>query len=114
MGPVLQSTAETEDPLEIRIYGGKDADFELYEDGGDGYAYEKGARATIHMHWDNLKKNFSIGNRSGDFPGMHRERTLDLVLVTGDHGVAIAAESAFDRKVEYDGKSMTINLGGRK
>lgn len=112
MGPVLQSTAETEDPLEIRIYGGKDADFELYEDGGDGYAYENGARATIHMHWDNLKKSFSIGNRSGDFPGMHRDRTLDLVLVTRDHGVAIDPESAFDRKVEYDGKPMTVNLGG--
>ena len=27
MGPVVQSTADAEDPLEIRVYGGKDADF---------------------------------------------------------------------------------------
>jgi alpha-D-xyloside xylohydrolase len=114
MGPVLQSTAETEDPVEIRIYGGKDAEFELYEDGADGYAYEKGARATIHMHWDDRRKNFSIGNRSGDFPGMHRERTFDLVLVTQDHGAGIGSELAFDRKVEYEGKSISVNLGGQK
>ncbi len=42
MGPVVQSAADTEDPLEIRIYSVKDADFLLYEDSGDGYAYEHG------------------------------------------------------------------------
>jgi alpha-D-xyloside xylohydrolase len=41
MGPVVQSAADAEDPLEVRIYGGKDADFQLYEDSGDGYALRK-------------------------------------------------------------------------
>lgn len=36
-GPVVQSTVEPEDKLEIRIYPGRDADFLLYQDSGDGY-----------------------------------------------------------------------------
>jgi len=41
LGPVIQSTDEAEDPLEIRIYPGADAAFSLYEDDGNTYAYEK-------------------------------------------------------------------------
>ena len=40
LGPNIQYAAESQDPIELRIYGGKDADFQLYEDSGDGYAYE--------------------------------------------------------------------------
>jgi alpha-D-xyloside xylohydrolase len=112
MGPVVQSTAKVQDPLEIRIYGGKDADFELYEDGGDGYAYEHGARAIIPMHWDGNKKTLSIGKRSGEFPGIHRERTFDLVVVSREHGIGIGSGSTFNRTVKYDGRPVFANLGG--
>ena len=80
MGPVVQSTAQSQDPLEIRIYGGKDADFQLYEDGGDGYAYENGARATITLHWNDRRKTLSIGDRSGTFPGMPANMSFMLCL----------------------------------
>ena len=80
----MQSAAERADPLEIRIYGGNDADFELYEDGGDSYAYEHGANATIHLHWDDHRKVLFIGDRSGTFPGMLMKHTLQIVL--GDAG----------------------------
>ncbi len=111
MGPVVQSAADTEDPLEVRIYGGKDADFELYEDSGDGYGYEKGARATIHLHWDNRRNVLSISDRVGTFPGMRMRSTFHLVLVKPGHGVGIGAESRFDRSVTYDGHRVKINLG---
>jgi alpha-D-xyloside xylohydrolase len=62
-------------PLGIRIYGGKDADFELYEDGGDGYSYEHGARATVHLHWDERGNALSIGDLTGRFPGMRAKHT---------------------------------------
>ena len=111
MGPVVQSAADVEDPLEIRIYAGKDADFELYEDSGDGYAYEKGARATIHLHWDNRRKVLSIGNRSGTFPGMRLKNTFRIVLVKQGHGVGAGADSGSDRSVTYDGHPTRIDLG---
>jgi alpha-D-xyloside xylohydrolase len=111
MGPIVQSTAEAEDPLEIRIYAGKNADFELYEDSGDGYAYEKGARATIHLHWNELRNVLTIGGRSGTFPGLRLKNTFRIVLVKPGHGVGAGAESSFDRTVMYDGRPNRIKLG---
>ena len=69
LGPIMQSVSEPQDPLEIRIYAGKDADFQLYEDSGDGYAYEHGARAPIHLHWDDHRNALSLGTGLDHFPG---------------------------------------------
>ena len=52
MGPELQYTGEKPaDPIELRIYRGADGTFTLYEDEGDGYAYEKGVYGTIDFRW---------------------------------------------------------------
>jgi alpha-D-xyloside xylohydrolase len=50
-----------EDPIELRIYPGADGDFTLYEDENDNYNYEKGAHATIAMHWDDAAHTLTIG-----------------------------------------------------
>jgi alpha-D-xyloside xylohydrolase len=113
LGPVVQSTADNEDPLEIRIYAGKDADFLLYEDSGDGYAYEQSAKATIHLHWDDRGNTLSIGDRTGAFPGMKSERTFRVVLVKPKRGVGLESDAGTDRPVKYKGHKMTINLGKR-
>jgi alpha-D-xyloside xylohydrolase len=83
-GPEMEwSTEKAEDPIELRVYPGADGDFVLYEDENDGYAYEKGAHATIAMHWDDAGKTLTIGAREGSFPGMLRERTFKVVVGTG-------------------------------
>jgi alpha-D-xyloside xylohydrolase len=111
MGPMVQSAADAADPLEIRIYAGKDAEFQLYEDSGDGYAYEKGTKATIRLLWDNRSRVLSIGDRSGTFPGMRVKDTFRIVQVKPGHGVGAGADSSFDRTVTYDGHRIRINLG---
>jgi alpha-D-xyloside xylohydrolase len=113
MGPIVQSASAPEDPLEIRVYAGKDADFLLYEDGGDGYAYEKGARAAIRLHWDDRRNVLSIGDRSGSFPGMRIKNIFRIVLVRPGQGTGAGSDSGFDRSVTYDGHQMTIDLGGK-
>jgi alpha-D-xyloside xylohydrolase len=110
MGPVVQSAADAADPLEIRIYGGKNADFQFYEDSGDGYAYEKGARATIHLHWDNSRNVLSIGDRSGAFPGMPAKHNFHIVLVGQAHGAGATEAPNADRSVTYEGHQMSIAL----
>lgn len=111
MGPVVQSTAAVEDPLEIRIYGGKDADFLLYEDAGDGYAYEQGARATIPLHWDDHRSTLSIGARSGSFPGMLKRHIFRIVLVREGHGIGDGSTALPDQSITYDGDRTSIRLG---
>jgi alpha-D-xyloside xylohydrolase len=110
LGPKVQSTAEAEDPLEVRVYSGKDADFELYEDSGDGYAYEHGARAFIPMHWDERRQLLVIGPTQGEFPGMRKQHTVRIVRVRRGEGVGMESDQHVDRVVKYDGRRIAVRL----
>jgi alpha-D-xyloside xylohydrolase len=112
LGPIVQSTAEAQDPIVIRIYGGRDADYQFYQDSGDGYGYEHGARAVIPMHWDDHRQSLIIGPTRGDFPGAKRQHTFQVVKVRASHGVGIDPEQNFDRTVKYDGRRMVVRLKG--
>lgn len=109
-GPQVQSTAESSDPLEIRVYPGADGAFDLYDDAGDGYAYERGERAVIPMRWDDRRQTLTLGTRQGSYPGMEPRRTFRVVIVRTGHGVGIANENAPDRTVMYDGKAQVVRL----
>ena len=83
MGPFLQYSSEKPaDPIELRIYPGANGYFTLYEDEGDNYNYEKGKYATIPISWNDAKHTLEIGKRAGDFPGMLKERTFNIVWVS--------------------------------
>ncbi|MGD0923481.1 MAG: TIM-barrel domain-containing protein, partial [Terriglobia bacterium] len=109
MGPALQYTSEKPaNPLELRIYPGVDGDFTLYEDEGDSYRYEKGAYATIRMHWDDAKQTLTIGEREGKFPGMLACRTFNVVWVGEGRGNGVDPSRSIDKAVQYDGKAITV------
>ncbi len=109
MGPDVEYAAEKPaDPIELRVYPGADGAFILYEDENDGYAYEKGAHATIPITWDEAKRTLTIGARSGRFPGMLASRTFRVVFVGGAHGVGLAPSDAVDKTVAYDGAPVTV------
>jgi alpha-D-xyloside xylohydrolase len=111
MGPVVQSASELADPVDLRVYAGRDADLVFYEDAGDGYGYETGAKATIQIRWDDRRKTLSIGVRSGSFPGMKAERTFRVVVVSPGRGVGMGSDNNIDRTLKYDGHEVTIRLG---
>jgi alpha-D-xyloside xylohydrolase len=110
MGPIVQSAAEAADPLEIRVYSGKDADFELYEDRGDGYAYEHGAHSTIHLHWNDRLHELTIADLEGKFPEMRASRSIQIVLVGSGRGVGLSTDSKTGRIVTYDGRKITVQV----
>ncbi len=86
----MQYVGEKIDPIELRVYRGADGAFTLYEDEGDTYHYEKGGRATIPLNWNEAKQSLDIAKREGEFPGMLRERTFNIVFVNESHGPALA------------------------
>ena len=109
LGPEMEwSTEKPADPIELRIYPGADGDFTLYEDENDNYNYEKGAYATIPMHWDSNKSTLTIGDRKGTFPGMLKQRTFRVVFVHKDHGVGVGATDEADKVVSYSGTKLTV------
>jgi alpha-D-xyloside xylohydrolase len=90
-GPSMEwATQKAEDPIELRVYPGADGDFTLYEDENDGYAYEKGAHATISMHWNDGTKTLVIGERAGSFPGMLKARTFNVSVVGAGASQAVS------------------------
>lgn len=52
-GSYIESTAQQQQIAKVRIYPGADADFGLFQDDGNTYAYEKGDAKITHLHWNN-------------------------------------------------------------
>jgi alpha-D-xyloside xylohydrolase len=96
------------DPIELRVYRGKNGSFVLYEDENDNYNYENGAHATIPITWNEAAQTLTFGDRSGSFPGMLTERTFNIVFVDEGHGIGIDLSPRIDKVVHYAGKTSTI------
>jgi len=111
MGPFLQyATEKPADPLEIRIYPGADGSFILYEDENDTYNYEKGAFSTIFFKWDDAKRQVTIGNRNGEFPGVLKKRTFKIIIVDKNKGIGTGITEKPDKTVQYEGEEQVIKL----
>lgn len=99
LGPLQQYATEKPDaPYEIRVYPGANGRFTVYEDDNETYAYERGARATYDLTWDDARRTLTIGARQGSFPGMVATRQLNIVIPTQT------------RTIHYDGKPMTVRF----
>lgn len=109
-GPDMQWSAEKPAELiNLYVYTGADGSFSLYEDEDLNYNYEKGAYANIPMTWNDAEGTLTIGDRTGEFPGMLKQRKFNVVKVSPD------SPQGFDRDakgklVEYDGKAVTVSL----
>jgi alpha-D-xyloside xylohydrolase len=109
MGPKMEWTSEKPtDPIELRVYPGADGDFTLYEDGNDGYAYQRGEYATIALHWDDRARALTLSPREGSFPQMLAEHKFRLIIVGPDHGVGIGETVVADAAVLYQGTRLVV------
>jgi len=101
-GPIKQyALQKSDDPIEIRVYTGSDAEYALYEDEGDNYNCEQGAFSTIKFVWNNTDKKLTIEDREGSFEGMQETRKFNVVIIS-DVNVSTPQE------VIYDGTKLTI------
>jgi alpha-D-xyloside xylohydrolase len=62
LGAPILNTSTAQPIQEIRIYRGRDAEFELFDDDGVSYAYEKGGGTSTRLSWDEGRKLLSAGN----------------------------------------------------
>jgi alpha-D-xyloside xylohydrolase len=109
VGPEIQYTSEKQsDPLTLFVYTGKDCTFTLYEDEGTNYNYEKGSFSNIRFNYNEEKKELTIGERKGVFPGMLKSRTFKIVFISKDNPVPFDPEITPDLTVNYDGNENRI------
>ena len=115
LGPDVQYAAESpKGPTEIRIYPGMDGHFELYDDEGDGYGYEKGASTVIGFRWNDKARILDIEKSRGTFPGAPRARTFKIVLVRPGHGSGMDNTSVPDQEIVYTGGALKVRLKAGK
>lgn len=99
LGPDVQYTDEQPEAVtRLKVYGGKDAAFTLYEDEGDNYNYETGSYAMIELSWCEADRSLTIGKRAGDYAGMQEVRQFAVELA-GHAGSCI---------VTYEGEAVTV------
>jgi alpha-D-xyloside xylohydrolase len=109
MGPAIQYATQSADPIEIRVYKGKDGAFTLYEDTGDTYDYEGGDAAQIPFVWNDAMQQLTIGARKGTYAGMPMTRTFKIVWVGANHGVGGDVTATPDKTITYDGTQAVVS-----
>ncbi|MBN1129383.1 MAG: glycoside hydrolase family 31 protein [Chitinispirillaceae bacterium] len=109
MGPQITYADTAADPIELRVYTGANGSFTLYEDEGDGYAYEQGVYATIPFLWDEASSNLTMGPTAGEFTGMLTSRTFNVVWVSENHGAGGEVTTAIDKAITYNGGRLVLN-----
>jgi alpha-D-xyloside xylohydrolase len=111
LGPEEEYAGQSPDaPIELRIYRGADGTFNLYNDEGDTYRYEKGAHSIIPVRWDDASATITLGARTGSYAGMPQQRTFRVLLVGPDHGTGAQVAATADREIQYDGQSVSVVL----
>jgi len=93
--------------IELRVYPGADGSFQLYDDDGETYEYEKGAYVKVPITWSDGKKALKIENYQG--AGAAPKIRFKLVIVKKGKGVGIE-EGTFDAQENYEGGSVEVNF----
>jgi alpha-D-xyloside xylohydrolase len=110
VGPPLQHAGEQTESLELRIYAGRDGNFDLYDDEGDNYNYERGAFEAIPLQWDDRRLVLTIGERRGTYPGMPRLRRFTVVVIEPGPASSSGKCRGSDICGEYDGSRLVLSL----
>jgi alpha-glucosidase len=87
LGPVVQHTGESNSaPLELQIYPGRDASFDLIQDDGQTLNYRKGDVRRISFCWNDRTKTLSW-RITGSYNGKNCFRKLKGVLFSKRRGI---------------------------
>ena len=110
-GPEMEwSDEKPAELINLYVYAGKNGEFQLYEDEGTNYNYEKGKYATIDISYDDATRTVSFSQRKGQFAGMLKERRFNVVLITPDAPRPLNLENPEGKMVQYSGKAVSVKL----
>jgi alpha-D-xyloside xylohydrolase len=68
-------------PIDLKVYAGRDSEFELYEDEGNSYRYEEGEYAVTKLVWSDQKQELMIGEPIGYYKGMVKNREYHIQVI---------------------------------
>ena len=110
-GPEMEwSDEKPAELIHLYIYAGANGQFQLYEDEGTNYNYEKGKYATIDITYDDATRTVSFGARKGQFAGMLKNRQFNIVLISKEHPQPLNLDNPSGKLVQYKGKAVSVKL----
>ncbi len=110
-GPEMQwSDEKPAELINLYVYAGQNGQFQLYEDEGVNYNYEKGKYATIDIAYDDDSRTVTFSARKGNFPGMLKQRRFNVVLITKDQAKPLNLDNPEGTMVQYAGKEVSVKL----
>ena len=110
-GPAMEwSDEKPAELINLYVYEGQDGTFQLYEDEGTNYNYEKGKYATIDIAYNDADKTVSFGKRNGNFNGMLKNRRFNVVLVKKGQPRTLDLDHPEGTLVQYNGKAVSVKL----
>ncbi|HPV16932.1 MAG TPA: glycoside hydrolase family 31 protein [Bacteroidales bacterium] len=108
-GPEIEYTSQKlADPVTLFVYTGRNASFTLYEDEGVNYGYERGECTFIPFNYDEVSGELTIGERKGQYPGMLRDRTFNIVWVTRINNIEFDPDMKPHATLSYDGNPVVV------
>lgn len=102
MGPKIQyATQESDEPLRIKVYPGKDADYTLYLDDNESYDYETGEYSEMVFSYSDSNRELKIKHGVDTFVNF-KENPMDLIveIVGGEK----------EEKANYNGTELQIKF----
>ncbi len=109
VGGAIQYTLEAPAaPITLFVFTGADASFELYEDDGVSYGYEKAEYSRIPIRYDSAKGTLTIGARSGSFPGMPEERKFHVRWIEDGGKPPADLDAEVAATLDYKGAEINI------
>ncbi|HEY4786304.1 MAG TPA: TIM-barrel domain-containing protein [Bacteroidales bacterium] len=110
-GPDLQYASEKPaDPITLYIYTGKDGSFELYEDEGTNYDYEKGQYSVIPLSYNEDTKTLTLGKRKGTYPGMQKQKVFQIMVVSKSTPLGLDFNRKPNKIITYSGEEQNIKI----
>ena len=110
VGPEIYYANESNgENLTLYIYRGADGNFNLYEDEGVNYNYEKGEYSMIPISYIEKTGQLIIGARRGDFNGMLKERNINIISINKEEPIPFGEEGQ-KRIIHYTGEKIIVDL----
>jgi alpha-D-xyloside xylohydrolase len=90
------------------VFTGADGRFDLYEDDGLSYGYERGEFSRIPMSFDAKAGKLTIGARAGRYAGMPDRRVFRVRWIQPGGAAPSDFAARVDNSLDYDGAEIVV------
>jgi alpha-D-xyloside xylohydrolase len=102
MGAKIQyATEESTEPMHIKVYPGKDAEYVLYLDDNESYDYEKGEFSELIISYSESTKEVKIKNGEGNFINFEQNPMELIIEMVGNEKGKNVVFNGTDTEVKF-------------